>query len=89
MSVGSAHISEYPLYRCPAKKGDCASRVTISAEVAEGVVVDAVKAALANAEGRASMQDNARHAEAELQRAQADSTGDPAADRHGGRAGHP
>ena len=59
----------YYMYRCP-PNGDCSRRVTISAEIAERVVVDAVKAALADVEGRASAESNVREAEVALVRAQ-------------------
>ena len=61
----------YPFYRCGHVREDCANRVTISAQLVEQIVVDAVKDALADVEGRASAQRNAREAEAALQRAQA------------------
>jgi site-specific DNA recombinase len=70
MVVGTSNNSNYFLYRCP-PTGDCRRRVTVSAELAEEVVVDAVRAALANVEGRASMESNAREAEQALARAQA------------------
>ncbi len=70
MVVGTSNNSSYFLYRCP-PTGDCRRRVTISADLAEQVVVDAVRAALANVEGRASMESNAREAEEALTRAQA------------------
>jgi DNA invertase Pin-like site-specific DNA recombinase len=70
MVVGTSNNSSYYLYRCP-PTGDCRRRVTISADLAEQVVVDAVRAALANVEGRASMESNARDAEQALARAQA------------------
>ena len=44
--------------------------MTISAEIAEQVVGDAVRRALADAEGQASVADSARQAERELQQAQ-------------------
>lgn len=70
MVVGTSNNSSYFLYRCP-PTGDCRRRVTISAELAEQVVVDTVRAALANVEGRASMESNAREAEQALSAAQA------------------
>ncbi|HEX2103078.1 MAG TPA: recombinase family protein [Solirubrobacteraceae bacterium] len=69
MVVGSAHNGQYALYRCP-PTGNCKQRVTISAEKVEALVVDAVKAATADVEGRASAEQNARRVEAELDRAQ-------------------
>jgi site-specific DNA recombinase len=71
MVVGTAHHGQYWLYRCP-PTGDCKRRVTISAELVEQIVVDRVREALADAEGRASVEDNARAVVAELERAQAD-----------------
>ena len=70
MVVGTAHNGEYALYRCP-PTGDCTRRVTISADLVEGLVVDRVRAALADVEGRASVEDNAHAAELALERAQA------------------
>jgi hypothetical protein len=71
MSVGSANSSAYATYNCP-RTGDCTRRVSIGAEIVEGIVSDAVRAALADAEGRASVQVNRREAEAGLEQAQAD-----------------
>jgi len=68
--AGTSNNSSYYLYRCP-PNGDCPRRVTISAELVENIVVSRVRDALADAEGRASMQDNARQAEVALERAQA------------------
>ena len=62
---------DYPIYRCPSTS-DCPRHVTISAVIAEQVVTDAVRAALADAEGRASAQSNARQAAEALERAQAE-----------------
>jgi uncharacterized Zn finger protein len=59
----------YPFYRCPAT-GDCKDRMAIGAEIAEGVVVGAVRAVLDDVEGRASTTSRARFAERELARAQ-------------------
>ena len=61
----------YPIYRCPSTS-DCAHHVTISAVIAEDVVSSAVRAALADAEGRASMAQTAQEAVRALERAQAD-----------------
>jgi DNA invertase Pin-like site-specific DNA recombinase len=71
MVVGSANNRQYALYRCP-PTGDCTRRVTISADLVEGIVVDRVRAALADVEGRASIEDNAREAESSLEGAQAE-----------------
>ncbi len=62
---------DYPIYRCPSTS-DCPRHVTIPAEIAERVVTDAVRRALADAEGQASVADTARKAERELEQAQAD-----------------
>jgi hypothetical protein len=71
MVVGSANHGKYTLYRCP-PTGSCERRVTISAELVEGVVVDAVRRALAGAKGRASAEHGAREAERALDCAQVD-----------------
>lgn len=62
--------NDYPVYRCPSTN-DCPRHVTISAVKVEQLVVDAVKARLADAEGRASVEQNAHEAEIALERAQA------------------
>ncbi|MDP9344308.1 MAG: recombinase family protein, partial [Actinomycetota bacterium] len=69
MVVGTSNHSQYPLYRCP-PNGDCQRRVTISATVAEQVVVDAVRKALDDVQGAASATNNVRAAERELEHAQ-------------------
>jgi site-specific DNA recombinase len=58
-------------YRCPAT-GSCEHKVSIGAELVEGVVVDAVKKALADIKGRASAENNVLQAVNERDRAQAD-----------------
>lgn len=72
MVVGTQTLSgrSYPFYRCGHAREDCDGRVTISAEKIEALVVDAVRAALSDAEGRASAQTNVRDAEAALEAAQ-------------------
>jgi site-specific DNA recombinase len=74
MVVGTQrqHGRTYPFYRCGHVREDCPRRVTVSAEIAESVVVDAVRAALADLEGRASAEANVHDAETELERAQAE-----------------
>jgi DNA invertase Pin-like site-specific DNA recombinase len=62
----------YPFYRCGHVREDCDRRVTISAEVVEAVVVEAVCAAIDDAEGRASVEHNVQRALQALERAQAD-----------------
>lgn len=74
MVVGT-HIASgrnYPFYRCASHRPDCSQRFTISAEIAEHVVSDAVRARLADAEGRASVEQNAADAEIDLERTQGD-----------------
>ena len=61
----------YPTYR-RASNRDCDKHVVISAEIAEEVVSEAVRNALADAQDRASTADNAQRAAADLDRAQAD-----------------
>ncbi len=64
---GTGELGRYPMYRC-APTGDCPRRVAISATIAEDVVAAAVREALADAEGRASMADRARAAARDLER---------------------
>jgi len=71
MVVGTSNRSNYWIYRCP-PNGECARRTTISATMVEGVVVEAVRAALADVEGRASAESNTQEAERALDQAQAD-----------------
>jgi DNA invertase Pin-like site-specific DNA recombinase len=61
----------YPFYRCP-PVGDCKHRMTISAEVVEEAAVEATKKRLADEEGKASTEQNAREAAAAHEKAQAD-----------------
>jgi len=61
----------YPFYRCGHVRQDCQRRMTIGAEIAETAVVETVRRALADAEGRASAAVEVRDAEASLARAQA------------------
>jgi DNA invertase Pin-like site-specific DNA recombinase len=62
---------DYPIYRCPSTS-DCDHHCTISAVIAEDVVSSAVRAALADAQGRASMAEGVQEATRALERAQAD-----------------
>lgn len=62
----------YPFYRCGHVRDDCSGRVTISAALVEEIVVDCVREALADMEGRASAERNVLDAEQALERAQAD-----------------
>jgi site-specific DNA recombinase len=57
------------MYRC-SPLGDCPRRVTVSADLAEGVVVDAVREALVGMHGSATVADGAAEAEQELGRAE-------------------
>lgn len=61
----------YPFYRCP-PNSDCPNRMAISAQIAETEIVEKVRHALANVEGRASAEHRARDLEAGLAQAQAD-----------------
>jgi hypothetical protein len=61
--------NDYPIYRCPSTS-DCDHHVTISADIAESVIVERVRAALADIEGRASAEGNVREAERALQHAE-------------------
>lgn len=72
MVIGSQRraTKRYVFFRCPTE--DCPRRVTIGAGIADSVVVEAVRVALADVEGRASIQQNARDAEAALERAERD-----------------
>ncbi len=54
----------WPMYKCPRRAyGDCSARAAISAVKVEEIVVTAVKDALADVEGRASVETNRRDAE--------------------------
>lgn len=74
MVVGTSNNSAYWIYRCP-PNGDCDRRVTISADIAENTVVDEVRQALADSEGRASAEQGAREAEHALELAQSELDG--------------
>jgi site-specific DNA recombinase len=67
MVIGTAK-KQYYSYRCP-PTGDCTERMSISADIAEQVVTERVRAALADIEGRASAETNVREAEQELENA--------------------
>jgi DNA invertase Pin-like site-specific DNA recombinase len=56
---------DYPIYRCPSTN-DCDHHMTISAVIAEKVVVKAARAAIRDIKGRADGQANRRQAEADL-----------------------
>ena len=68
MVVGTSQ-GQYDLYRCP-PVGDCPKRVTISAEVAERTIVDAVRELLEGIEGRASVESGVDDAADDLARRQ-------------------
>jgi site-specific DNA recombinase len=71
MVVGTANHGNYNLYRCP-PNADCPQRVTISAEVAEQTVVDAVQELLEGMKGTASISDSAQQAERGFEKAEAE-----------------
>jgi site-specific DNA recombinase len=72
MVVGTAHKGgRYPFYRCP-PVGDCPQRVTISAEVAEHTVVEAVKELLRGVEGSAGVGGATEAAERDLDAVEAE-----------------
>ncbi|HEY1853252.1 MAG TPA: recombinase family protein [Solirubrobacterales bacterium] len=60
----------YPFYRCP-PVGDCERRVTIGAEIAEGVIVEATKRRAREVKGEASAAGDARADAEAAERAQA------------------
>jgi hypothetical protein len=68
MQVGNTG-GPYPIYRC-SPTSDCANRMAITAAIAEQVVSDRVRAALADVQGRASVETHVQDAEDRLQRAQ-------------------
>ena len=59
----------YPTYVC-GSTSVCERHMVISAKIAEAVVVSAVRRALADVEGRAAIEDNAREAQQQLETAQ-------------------
>jgi hypothetical protein len=67
MVVGTANHGGYSLYRCP-PVGDCSRRVTVSAEIAEEVVADAVQEAIVGMRGTATISDGVDEAERTLDR---------------------
>jgi site-specific DNA recombinase len=68
MIVGNSS-STYPTYRC-SPLGDCEQRMAITADIAEQVVTERVRAALADVSGHASAEANVRDAEQTLAHAQ-------------------
>ena len=73
MVVGTVNHGHYHMYRCP-PVGDCPQRVTISAEVAERTVTEAVKKLLAGMIGTAGLGDGIAEAERELEQAEQELT---------------
>jgi site-specific DNA recombinase len=71
LSAGTARSGAYTMYRCP-PNSDCPDHVTISAPKVEQIVEDAVREALADAEGRASAEAGIREADEAVERAQGD-----------------
>lgn len=65
MVVGSSNHGSYPIYRCT-PIGDCPRRVSISAELAETVVIADVKELLAGMQGTATIADGVADAERDL-----------------------
>jgi DNA invertase Pin-like site-specific DNA recombinase len=68
MQVGNTG-GPYPIYRC-SPTGDCTNRMAITASIAEQVVADRVRAALADVHGRASVETQVQDAENRVQSAQ-------------------
>lgn len=69
--MGGGKDNRYPAYRC-AHHNPCPKHTIISASVAEQVVSSAVRTALQDAHGRASMAETAQEAASALARAQDD-----------------
>lgn len=69
MVVGTANHSVYGIYRCP-PTGDCTQRVTISAEIAETVVVEEVQRLIRGIRERVSTESAVEEAECTLMGAQ-------------------
>lgn len=68
MAIGNSN-TKYPAYRC-SPASDCPVRMAITANIAERVVTEHVRAALADVQGHASAETNIRQAEQALQAAQ-------------------
>jgi hypothetical protein len=66
MVVGTSHNGAYGMYRCP-PVGDCTRRVTISADLAESVIVAAVQERLQGMRGEASVTNGIADAEKDLE----------------------
>lgn len=63
-------VYHFRTYRCPPAEDNCSGRVSIGANIVEGVVTEAVKEALGDITGRAAAHDRAREAEAVAAQAQ-------------------
>jgi site-specific DNA recombinase len=68
MAIGNSN-TKYPTYRC-SPMSDCPERMAITADIAERVVTEHVRAALTDVQGHASAETNIRQAEQALQAAQ-------------------
>jgi DNA invertase Pin-like site-specific DNA recombinase len=68
MVIGTAQGTYYS-YRCP-PTGDCVRRTAIGADIAEEVIVQQVRTALADVEGRASGETRVQEADLALEEAQ-------------------
>jgi Recombinase/Recombinase zinc beta ribbon domain len=68
MAIGNSN-TKYPTYRC-SPMSDCSERMAITAEIAERVVTEHVRAALADVQGHASAETNIRQAEQVLRATQ-------------------
>jgi site-specific DNA recombinase len=62
----------YQFYRCGRARLDCSARASVGAKEVEPLITDAVRAALADVEGRASTESHVRDAEAAVEQAQVD-----------------
>lgn len=71
MTVGTQRQNgrTYPFYRCPTT-GDCEHRMTIGAEIAEGLVIAETKRLAGELEGRASAEQDAREDQLAAEKAQ-------------------
>lgn len=68
MAIGNS-TAKYPTYRC-SPMSDCPERMAITADIAERVVTEHVRAALADVRGHASAETNIHQAEQALRAAQ-------------------
>lgn len=70
MSQTTGASGDVAVYRCSPPNGDCEQRMTISADIADKVVSDRVRQALADKHGEASTDSDVQGAEAHLARTQ-------------------